>query len=165
MAESVAAAPVLPDAAARSPLGFYLLQVLRLLAVRAPSRPFRSWPFATPTEVSIAWVFSVFSAWEPNRSLSRPADLPEVSCLPGYPGEASAPPARPEQSEAASSAPRGRTTSAAHIIAAATPAADVLERRERLQKIKRRVAEAARPAARIDPAPDGELGFDSGEGA
>src|SRR5581483_1649116 len=75
----------------RSPLGFCLLQVLRLLAVRAPSRPFRSWPFATPTEVSIAWVFSVFSAWEPNRSLSRPADLPEVSCLPGCPDEASAP--------------------------------------------------------------------------
>ncbi len=31
--------------------------------------------------------------------------------------------------------------------------ADVLERRDRLQKIKRRVAEAARPAARFDPVP------------
>jgi len=90
VAESVATTSVLPNAAARSPLGFLLLQVLRLLAVRAPSRPFRSWPFATPTEVSVAWVFSVFSAWEPNRSLSRPADLPEVSCLPDCSDEASA---------------------------------------------------------------------------
>ena len=97
----------------------------------------------------------------PTRASAPTATPTSIPVPPAPPTSTAAAPANsresvhPERSEAASAAERSRRANgngSAEQLVASSPD-DVLSRRDRLERIKRRVADAARPAPRFDPVP------------
>ena len=97
----------------------------------------------------------------PTRASAPTATPTSIPVPPAPPTSTAAAPAtsresvHPERSEAASAAERSRRANgngSVEQLVASSPD-DVLSRRDRLERIKRRVADAARPAPRFDPVP------------